>query len=89
MAAMLTFAVFNFFKYVVRLNDRSVLVLLFYAGVLVTGLSHLILYLELSIDDKINPFIYDTKGLQLGEFSESIGSCTMLAINWLICVTMY
>lgn len=89
MTCMLSFALFNLFKYVVKLRDRSILVLLFYAGVFLAGTAYIIVYVDLSINVGANPFIYDTPGLQLVEFCVCVGSCTTLAINWLICATMY
>jgi len=85
----LVFALFNVVKYVCRMRDHSMLVILFYLTVFICCVCHIALFVILTIDPTKDPFIYDSPVFEFYKSLEWLGSCSMLSLNWLVCITMY
>ena len=85
----LTFCMFNIIKYVYPMKERSALILSFYALVLVLCSSHIIMCVYMSIYPAQDPFIYSSPGITIPEFTEWLGSCSILALGWLVTATMF
>ena len=85
----LAFAIFNIVKYIYPMTERSGLVCAFYILVIILCSSNIILGFYISIDPNQDPYIYDTQKFQGYEFSELVSACSMLALGWLVTVTMF
>ena len=62
---------------------------MFYILAIITSISHIILYVILTVQPNSNPFIYAEKGFHLCECMELIGSMSMLALGWLVLLCVF
>ena len=84
------FWMFNVIKYVYPMQERSFLILGFYALVFILCSSHIVSLTMMSINPYTDPFIYDNEGeVTVVSFSEWLGSCSMLMLGWLVTATMF
>ena len=71
------------------MQERSKLVILFYILTITNCSSHIAVYLDLDIEtESQSPYIYDDSEDVFGYF-EFIGSCSFLALGWLVTAIMY
>ena len=71
------------------MKERRNLIVFFYILVCLQCFCHIILYVYLNVDPDLDPFIYDNEGFTFYEFAELVGSCSMLALGWLVTATMF
>ena len=85
----LIFASLNLSKYLRLIKERSTLVVLFYVLVFFVCVPHLTSCIYSLFRPWTNSAIYGEPGLQVVEFIDWIGSCSMLALDWVVVCTMY
>ena len=89
----LFFASFNAWQYVQRTEDKNRLIIFFYLLVTMVCLSHVYFCTFLAIQPQNDPMIfgrdYCNSYIPFYEVCEWIGSCSMLALNWLVCATIF
>lgn len=87
---MLSIAIIhNSWKYLYRAKLGSTLVILFYVLAGIVAVSHVLMYLILTINQEGSPFLFDGGTFSATELFEFIGSNTMIAIGWLVATTMF
>ena len=47
------------------------------------------MFLAEAVDVRHNPFLFDTPDFGVTQVGEFFGTTSMLALNWLVCATMY
>jgi len=87
----LAFAVYNASKYMFPINRGNRLVKMFYVLVITVCLTHLYYCFFFAINPDYESIIFgDDKGhMRLEILVETIGTCSMSAVNWLVCAIMY
>ena len=87
----MVFASVNFYRYLWREKLGSKIIVIFYILVALLCITHIIFFGYLTAAPTTSPFLYDSDAAnnKIIKSMESVGSCVMLSLGWLVAATMY